>query len=178
VSTRCHVSRGVAAYAGKSAAKEPKKGDERMETIEKYIDVNVPVRMAYNQWARFEEFPRFTKGVEEVKRLDDTRLHWRAKIGGKKIAWDAKISEQVPDKRIVWYTEGGVIHSGMVSFNPIGPNVTRVTLRIDYEPGGMLEGIGDKLGLVSRQVEGDLQRLKESIEVRGSALGALRSGKE
>jgi uncharacterized membrane protein len=153
-------------------------GDKTMETIEKHIDVNVPVRMAYNQWARFEEFPRFAEGIEEVKRLDDNRLHWRANIRGKRVEWDAKISEQVPDKRIVWYTEGGVVHNGMVAFNPIGPNVTRVTLRIDYKPEGILEDIGDKLGFVSRQVEGDLQRLKEFIEVRGAALGALGSKKE
>ena len=37
-----------------------------MSTIEKSIDVNVPVRTAYNQWTQFEEFPRFMEGIEEV----------------------------------------------------------------------------------------------------------------
>ncbi len=123
---------------------------------------------------QFEEFPRFMEGVERVRQLDDTRLHWVANIGGKRIEWDAKISEQVPDKRIVWYTEGGAIHSGMVSFSPISSISTRVTLRIDYEPQGAMESLGDMLGLVTNRVDGDLQRFKEFIESRGAETGAWR----
>lgn len=145
-----------------------------METIEKHTDVNVPVRTAYNQWTQFEEFPRFMEGVEQVTQLDDTRLHWVANIGGKRVEWDAKISEQIPDKRIVWYSEGGAMQNGMVSFTPLGPNTTRVTLRIDYEPEGMVEEVGDKLGFISRRVEGDLKRFKEFIEARGTETGAWR----
>ena len=61
-----------------------------MATIEKSIDVDVPVRVAYNQWTQFEEFPRFMEGVQEVRQLDDTRLHWVADLGGKKKEWDAR----------------------------------------------------------------------------------------
>jgi uncharacterized membrane protein len=132
------------------------------------------VRTAYNQWTQFEEFSRFMEGVEQVTQLDDTRLHWAANIGGKRVEWDAKISEQIPDKRIVWYSEGGAMQNGMVSFTPLGPNTTRVTLRIDYEPEGMVEEVGDKLGFVSRRVEGDLKRFKEFIEARGTETGAWR----
>jgi len=45
-----------------------------MATIEKSIEVDVPVRMAYNQWTQFEEFPRFMEGVKSVRQLDDTHL--------------------------------------------------------------------------------------------------------
>jgi uncharacterized membrane protein len=146
----------------------------KMETIEKYIDVNVPVRTAYNQWTQFEEFPRFMEGVERVTQIDDKRLHWVASIGGKTIEWDAKIFEQIPDKRIVWHSEGGAMQNGMVSFTPVGEYTTRVTLRIDYEPEGLVEEVGDKLGFVSRRVEGDLKRFKEFIEARGAETGAWR----
>jgi len=37
-----------------------------METIERSIDIGVPVQTAYNQWTQFEEFPRFMEGVERV----------------------------------------------------------------------------------------------------------------
>ncbi|HEY2987565.1 MAG TPA: SRPBCC family protein [Candidatus Binatia bacterium] len=145
-----------------------------METITKYVDVNVPVRTVYNQWTQFEDFPRFMDGIDEVTQLDDTRLHWKANIGGKKVEWDAKISEQVPDKRIVWLGEHGPVQSGMVSFTPVGTGATRVTLRVDYEPEGVMEEVGDKLGLVSRKVEADLGRFKNFIEARGTATGAWR----
>ena len=114
------------------------------------------------------------EGVERVTQLDDTHLHWVANVGGKNVEWDATISEQVPDKRIVWYSDKGAVHSGMVSFNPVGPTITRVTLRIDYEPEGFVEEAGDKLGFVTRRVEGDLKRFKEFIESRGSETGAWR----
>jgi uncharacterized membrane protein len=152
-------------------------GDEgrmKMETIEKYIDVNEPIQTVYNQWTQFEDFPRFMEGIEKVTQFDDTHLHWVANIGGKNLEWDATISEQIPDKRIVWYSDRGAVHSGMVSFNPVGPEITRVTLRIDYEPEGFVEGTGDKLGFVSRRVEGDLKRFKEFIESRGAETGAWR----
>ena len=73
-----------------------------MSKVERSIDVNVPIGTAYNQWTQFEQFPRFMEGVEEVHQLDDTHLHWRAKIGGRDAEWDAIITEQVPDDRIAW----------------------------------------------------------------------------
>jgi uncharacterized membrane protein len=145
-----------------------------METIEKSIEINVPPTTAYNQWTQFEEFPRFMEGVEQVKQLDDTHLHWVANIGGKRVEWDATITEQVPDKRIAWYSEGERKQSGIALFDPASGNSTRVTLRIDYEPEGIVEESGDKLGFVSRRVEGDLKRFKEFIEARGRETGAWR----
>ena len=145
-----------------------------METIENYVDVYVPVQTAYNQWTQFEDFPHFMEGIESVTQLDDTHLHWVANIAGKTVEWDATISEQVPDRRIIWYSDKGALHSGMVSFNPVGPTITRVTLRIDYEPEGILEEAGDKLGFLSRRVEGDLKRFKDFIEAEGGETGAWR----
>ena len=145
-----------------------------METITKSIDVNVPVRTAYNQWTQFEEFPRFMEGVEEVKQIDDTRLHWVANIGGKRKEWYAKITEQVPDQRIAWRDEGGAKNSGVVVFHPIDQNKTRITVRVDYEPEGMTEKTGDMIGVVSRRVEGDLERFRDFIEERGRETGGWR----
>ena len=62
-----------------------------MERIEKSIEVEVPLRTAYNQWTQFEEFPKFMEGVEEVRQIDENRLFWRAKIAGKETEWDAEI---------------------------------------------------------------------------------------
>jgi uncharacterized membrane protein len=145
-----------------------------METIEKSIEINVPVTTAYNQWTQFEEFPRFMEGVEKVKQLDDTHLHWVANIAGKRVEWDATITDQIPDKRIAWYSEGERRQSGIVFFDPANGDATRVTLRLDYEPEGIVEESGDKLGFVSRRVEADLRRFKEFIEARGRETGAWR----
>ena len=145
-----------------------------MSTIEKSIEVNVPVRTAYNQWTQFEEFPRFMEGVKEVRQLDDKRLHWRAQIAGKEEEWDAEIVEQDPDKRVAWRNTSGAPNAGVVTFHYLEPNKTRVMLQLDYQPQGVVESVGDVLGFVSRRVEGDLERFKEFIESRGTETGAWR----
>jgi uncharacterized membrane protein len=145
-----------------------------VETIEKSITVDVPVRTAYNQWTQFETFPHFMEGVEEVRQLDDKRLHWRAKIGGKTEEWNAEIIEQKPDQKVAWRSTTGAQNAGAVTFKQQGNDQTRLTLRLDYEPQGAIENVGDALGLVGRRVEGDLKRFKEFIESRGSATGAWR----
>jgi uncharacterized membrane protein len=145
-----------------------------MATIEKSLDVDVPVSVAYNQWTQFEDFPKFMEGVEEVTQMDDARQHWVANINGQRKEWYAKITEQVPDQRIAWTSDGGTFTSGEVTFQQSDENKTLVMLQMQYEPEGIVEEVGDKLGFVSRRVESDLQRFKEFVESRGKETGAWR----
>lgn len=145
-----------------------------MDHVEKSIEVDAPVSTVYNQWTQFEEFPRFMAGVEEVRQLDDKRLHWRAEVGGKVVEWDAEIFEQIPDQRVAWRSITGALNSGMVNFEPLGPARTRISLKINYKPEGAMEKIGSALGVFSQRVEGDLERFKEFIEERGAPTGAWR----
>ena len=145
-----------------------------MSTIEESIEVQVPVRTAYNQWTQFEDFPRFMEGVQEVRQLDDTHLHWKADIAGQEREWDAEITEQHPDERVAWKSTGGAQHAGVVTFHRIGDEQSRVMLQLDVEPEGVTEQVGDKLGFVKRRVKGDLERFKELIESRGSETGGWR----
>jgi uncharacterized membrane protein len=145
-----------------------------MSTIEQSIDVNVPVHTAYNQWTQFEEFPQFMEGVEAVRQLDNQRLHWRANVGGKVEEWDAIITEQHPDERIAWKNTTGASNAGVVTFHRLSDTTTRVMLQMEYDPQGVVENIGDMLGVVSRRVANDLERFKEFIEARGHETGAWR----
>jgi uncharacterized membrane protein len=145
-----------------------------MERIVKSIEVDAPISTVYNQWTQFEEFPRFMEGVKNVVQIDDKRLHWVAEIGAKTKEWDARITEQIPDKRIAWESESGEFTSGAVTFEPIGPDRTRVTVEMSYDPKGFVESAGDALGIVSRRVEKDLERFKEFIENRQRETGAWR----
>ena len=145
-----------------------------MSTIEQSIEVAVPVRTAYNQWTQFEEFPRFMEGVEEVRQLDDTHLHWRTKVGGREQEFDAQITEQRPDERIAWTATQGVEQAGVVTFHRVDDGRTKVMLQLDAEPEGAVEKVGDALGVLKRRVKGDLERFKELIEGRGVESGAWR----
>ena len=145
-----------------------------MDSIEKSIVVDVPVRIAYNQWTQFESFPSFMEGVEEVRQISDKYMHWRAEIAGKTEEWDAEIMEQTPDQRVSWRSTTGAYNAGTVSFQPMGADQTKVTLRMEYKPEGVVEKVGSALGIVGGRVEGDLQRFKKFIEARGVPTGGWR----
>jgi HSP20 family molecular chaperone IbpA/carbon monoxide dehydrogenase subunit G len=135
-----------------------------MARIERSIEVNAPLRAVYNQWTRFEDFPRFMEGVREVRRTDDAHLHWHAQIGGKDKRWDARITEQVPDHGIAWQSVSGAENSGSVDLEPLAEARTRVTVRMSCAPEGLFENVGDALGLTTRRIEGDLARFKRLME--------------
>jgi len=145
-----------------------------MSQIIEAIDVDVPVRVAYDQWTQFEDFPEFMEAVERVEQLDDTTLRWTAEIAGVKKTWTAKITEQTPDQRIAWTSVEGAQNAGVVTFHRLDDRRTRVTLQLDVEPEGPVESVGDALGIVARQAKGDLERFKEFVESRGVATGAWR----
>ena len=145
-----------------------------MSTIVESIDVAVPVRTAYDQWTQFEEFPRFMEGVKNVRQLDDKALEWTAEIAGVERSWTAEITDQEPDRKVAWRSTSGAKNAGQVTFQPLGDNMTRITLQLEVEPEGPVETAGDALGFVERQAEGDLRRFKEFIENRGTPTGSWR----
>ena len=145
-----------------------------MSSVIETVDVDVPVSTAYNQWTQFEEFPQFMEGVEKIEQVSDTLTHWRISIGGVSREFDAKITEQHPDERVAWKSVGGTDHAGVVTFHRLDDSHTRVTLQLDTEPEGVVEHVGDALGLVKRRAKGDMARFKAFIEDRGTATGGYR----
>jgi uncharacterized membrane protein len=142
--------------------------------ITDHIEVDVPVRVAYDQWTQFETFPQFMEGVDRVVQLDDRTLEWTATIAGKTKHWRAEILEQQPDQVVSWRSTEGAQNDGAIRFESLGANRTRVNLQLDVEPEGLVEKAGDALGIVERRVKGDLERFREFVEGRGQATGAWR----
>jgi uncharacterized membrane protein len=147
-----------------------------MPKVQDSIEVQAPVQQAYNQWTQFEEFPKFMEGIQSVQQLDDTHVRWVAEIGGKSRQWTTEITEQQPDKKVAWKTiDGEVKNDGAVSFEEIAGGQTRVNVEMDVEGDSAGENVaGDLLGIVKRQVHGDLERFKQLIENRDEESGAWR----
>lgn len=135
-----------------------------MATIRDSIDVKVPASVAYQQWSHYENFPSFMEGIEEVRRVDERHMHWRAKVGGKRMEWDSEVTDMVPGRRIAWRSTSGARNDGIVEFEAISPDSTRVQVQMDYEPRGMMEKVGDALGLDERRVHKDLEHFREYAE--------------
>ena len=147
-----------------------------MPKIQDSIEVQAPVNQAYNQWTQFEEFPEFMEGVQSVQQLDETHVHWVAEIRGETREWTTEITEQQPDEKVAWKTiDGEVKNDGVVTFEPIGEAQTRVNVQMDVEGDSTAENVaGDLLGVVKKQVHGDLERFKQLIESRDEETGAWR----
>jgi len=147
-----------------------------MPKIEDTIEVQVPVQQAYNQWTQFEDFPKFMNGIQSVQQLDDTHVQWVAEIRGESRQWTTEITEQQPDEKVAWKTiEGEVKNDGVVTFEPMGNAQTRVNVQMDVEGDSTAENVaGDLLGVVKKQVHGDLERFKQLIESRDEETGAWR----
>jgi uncharacterized membrane protein len=146
-----------------------------MARVQESVDVDVPIRVAYDQWTQFESFPEFMGGVESIRQIDDTHTHWVTNIDGVKREFDAEITEQHPEERVAWTsTSGEAEHAGVVTFHRIDDNTTRVMIQIDWEPEGVVEKAGAALGFDDRQVKADAQRFKDFIEKRGTETGAWR----
>lgn len=143
-------------------------------TVRESIEVEVPVRTAYNQWTQFEEFPKFMRDVREVKQLDEKRLYWRAEIAGVETEWESEITSQQPDKRIAWESTSGVKSAGVVTFAPLSTDRTKITVNMSYDPEGLVESVGDFLGIVQNSLKADVEKFKEFIEGRGQETGAWR----
>ena len=91
-------------------------------------------------------------------------LHWEANIAGNEQEWDAEITQYVPEQRIAWRNTSGAQNAGVVKFDRLAEDTTLVTVQIEYEPDGIVENIGDALGMVSTRVHGDLVRFKNLME--------------
>jgi uncharacterized membrane protein len=147
-----------------------------MSTIERSIEVDVPVRTAYDQWTQFEDFPHFMDNVEKIEQLDDTHVRWHVSVAGADRTFETAITEQRPDERIAWTTlpDAESKHAGVVTFHRVDEGRTRVMLQMDLEPTGAAEKLGDAFGFTDRSVQSDLDNFKRFIEERGVETGAWR----
>jgi uncharacterized membrane protein len=170
--TAIAVAAGYLVYKKLGKSRSGSRG--ALSTTKEVVDVNVPVRTAYNQWTQFEEFPRFMDNVLEVRQLDNRNLRWRASIAGREEAWDAEITEQIPDERIAWRSVSGARNEGEVTFRRLSDSSTRIVLRMTYEPRSIDEKLGDTLGFVRSSARSSLERFKAFIEGRGAETGGWR----
>ncbi len=157
---------------GKQGA--PGTGKGRRMPIQQEVDIGVPLSTVYNQWTQFEEWPQFMHRLDQASQEDDCTVSLRTKIWGFSREFVAEITEQRPDELVRWSVKEGVAHTGVVSFHELTPNLTRVQVSVDLEPGSLLEKMARGMRHVKRAVRGDLHRFKAFIEMEESETGAWR----
>ncbi|MER6027694.1 SRPBCC family protein [Streptomyces sp. NPDC001851] len=145
------------------------------------VDVGVPLRTAYDQWTQYKDFSGFAKGVKSANRADDTHSDWQAKVFWSSRSWKAQTTEQIPDYRIQWTSEGAKgTTKGVVSFHRLEENLTRVLLVMEYYPTGLFEKTGNLWRAQGRRARLDLKNFARFITLKGEAedgwRGEIRDG--
>ncbi|MET8051046.1 SRPBCC family protein [Streptosporangium sp. NPDC005286] len=136
----------------------------KLMNIVETIDIGVPVRMAYDQWTQFGDFPKFMKKVENVDQPSDEKLHWKAQVFLSHRDWESTIIEQVPDKRIIWRSKGAKGYvDGAVTFHEIAPELTRILLVLEYHPQGLFERTGNLWRAQGRRARLELKHFRRHV---------------
>ncbi|MBO0705733.1 MAG: SRPBCC family protein [Candidatus Dormibacteraeota bacterium] len=169
---RALLGAGMAGAKGKlgglfGGGKDGKGGRGRnlkVTNIEESIDIGVPVRVAYNQWTQFEDFPSFMKKVERADQEEDEKLNWKAQVLWSHREWQATISKQVPDRMITWHSEGQKGHvDGTVTFHALAPDLTRILMVLEYHPQGFFEHTGNLWRAQGRRVRLELKHFRRHV---------------
>jgi uncharacterized membrane protein len=150
-------------------------GNKKFMAIIEDIHIGVPVDVAYDQWTQFQEFASFMKGVESVDQTDEVSSNWRAKVFKSRRNWKATVTEQIPDRKIAWSTEGAKgTTKGVVTFHPLADDLTQVLLVIEYYPQGLFEKTGNIWRAQGRRARLDLKHFRRFVMMRGEATGSWR----
>jgi uncharacterized membrane protein len=133
----------------------------KLTNIVEQVDVGVPIRLAYDQWTQFEDFPSFMKKVESAEQESDEKVNWRAQVWWSHRNWESTIVEQVPDDHIVWRSKGPKGYAdGVVTFAELAPNLTRILLVMEYHPQGFFEHTGNLWRAQGRRARLELKHFR------------------
>jgi uncharacterized membrane protein len=150
----------------------------RRQNVEEAVEVDVPVRTAYNQWTQFKTFPRFSAVVRGVEQLRPTVTAWTIGYGPLRHRFAIEIVEQDPDSYLYWRgLEQKPSHQGEVEFMPTESGGTAITVRMLLRPQGAMKILTRSSGaarLTARLVRGELMKFKQFIEGLGQEGGAWR----
>ncbi|MFV0132752.1 SRPBCC family protein [Streptomyces sp. HMX87] len=171
------------AFGNLGGGKGRRKGGagKKPTVIIEHVDVGVPLRTAYDQWTRYQDFSTFAKGVKNAERADDTTSDWQVKVFWSNRSWKATTTEQVPDDRISWTSEGAKgTTKGVVTFHRLADSLTRVVLVIEYYPKGLFEKTGNIWRAQGRRARLDLKNYVRFVTFKGEAedgwRGEIRDG--
>ncbi|SCE81548.1 Uncharacterized membrane protein [Micromonospora purpureochromogenes] len=156
----------VMSALGRGGGKGGKGGGKKLKVtnIVEAIEVGVPVRVAYNQWTQFGDFPSFMKKVEQADCESDEKMTWKAQVFWSHRSWESTIVRQIPDRLIHWRSKGekGSV-DGTVSFHEVAPDLTRILVVLEYHPQGLFEHTGNLWRAQGRRVRLELKHFVRHV---------------
>lgn len=133
---------------------------QKLVNIVEWIDVGVPVNIAYNQWTQFEDWSDFMKKVESADHNEEEgTVSFKGQVFWSHREWESTIKEMVPDDRIIWSSTGSKGHlDGGVTFHQVADRLTRICIVVEYYPQGFFEKTAQIWRAVGRRVQVEMKR--------------------
>ncbi len=149
---------------GGSGGSKPTKAINIIE----HIDVGVPLRVAYNQWTQYDDWSEMMKKVERAEQeKEEPKVSFKGQIFLSHREWEATITQQIPDERIVWKSKGEKGHvDGAVTFHELGPNFTRILIVLEYYPQGLFEWTGNRWRAQGRRARLEFKNFRRHVMTR------------
>ena len=137
--------------------------------IRESIEVQAPLHEVFHYWSNFQNFPRIMRNVEEVHATGPDTSHWKVKGPlGYTVEYDARTTEANPTRGIAWQSvEGEVENSGLVRFEEVGADRTRIDVTMSYAdpPGGKAgEVVAEAISNPERELREDLENFARRVE--------------
>jgi len=132
------------------------------------IDVGVPLRVAYNQWTEYDDWSTMMKKVENAEQdKEEPKVKFKGQIFLSHREWEATITDQIPDERIVWTSQGQKGHvDGAVTFHELEPNLTRILIVLEYYPQGFFEWTGNRWRAQGRRARLEFKNFRRHVMTR------------
>jgi len=163
---RSLLSAGFKGLVEKFRGKRGGKGKKlKITNIAESVDVGVPLRVAYNQWTQFGDFPGFMKKVQSAEAAGEgQKVNWKAQVMWSHRTWESTIVQQRPDDQIVWRSKGAKGYvDGSVTFHELAPNLTRILVVLEYHPQGLFERTGNIWRAQGRRVRLELKHFRRHV---------------
>jgi uncharacterized membrane protein len=133
--------------------------------IQASLDVALPVAAVFELCTRFEEYPQIVDRVSVVEVEDDTHFTVVARVAGREHELSIELLDELPEERLDWEGGGELEHSGVLTFHPLAPRLTRLEMTIERDSEGLLGHWGRLLALPERALQQELRRFKAVAEL-------------
>jgi uncharacterized membrane protein len=133
--------------------------------IQGSIDVALPVAAVFDLCTNFEDYPQIVDRITEVEIEDDTHFTVLAHAGKGRHELSIELLDELPEERLDWECVGELEHSGVLTFHPLAPRLTRIEITIERASEGTLGHLGRLLGLPERGLNQELRRFKAVAEL-------------
>jgi len=153
--------------------------------LEECVEIDAPRTVVWDAIADADRHPLFMAGLTkwDVKNGPSmkrgVRVEMRMAVGSAQVGSLIEVTEFDAPADMAWTSVTGIDQRGRWRLRELGPDRTKVTLRLAYQaPGGLVGWLTDRIA--ARGVQGNLRRslqaLKEQVEADVERAPGRRAG--